>query len=215
MSLFGTKIQNTTGLITGSVGGNLVANCPMKNNANDVSGNGNNGTVSGATLIADRFGIANSAYSNDGIDDSIGFSNTLYNGLTDKSFCAWLNVTTTPSVIYRKWASGAEDKILVVDASVVTIGEYPTTTINFNCACPTGVWFHLCYTSSGTSKKLYINGRWVGTVTRAGVPADSTGIFTIAADNQGGYYNFDIAKVKIYNKALNSFEIKQLYYEGN
>jgi hypothetical protein len=41
----------------------LVAYYPFNGNANDASGNGNNGTVTGATLTTDRFGNPNSAYS--------------------------------------------------------------------------------------------------------------------------------------------------------
>ena len=39
----------------------LVAHYTFDGNANDISGNNNNGTVNGATLVADRFGNANSA----------------------------------------------------------------------------------------------------------------------------------------------------------
>lgn len=35
---------------------------PFNGNANDVSGNGHNGTITGATLTSDRFGNSNSAY---------------------------------------------------------------------------------------------------------------------------------------------------------
>lgn len=41
----------------------LVGWWPFNGNANDESGNGNNGTVNGATLTQDRFGDANGAYS--------------------------------------------------------------------------------------------------------------------------------------------------------
>ena len=40
----------------------LVAYYPFNGNANDESGNGNNGVVHGATLTTDRFGNANAAY---------------------------------------------------------------------------------------------------------------------------------------------------------
>jgi hypothetical protein len=39
--------------------------------ARDETGNGNNGTVYGAVLAADRFGNLNSAYSFDGVNDYI------------------------------------------------------------------------------------------------------------------------------------------------
>jgi hypothetical protein len=41
----------------------LVIHLPFSGNANDVSGNGNNGIVSGPTLTTDRFGAVNQAYS--------------------------------------------------------------------------------------------------------------------------------------------------------
>jgi hypothetical protein len=44
----------------------LVAGYEFNGNANDVSGNGNNGVVNGATLTTDRFGNVGSAYAFDG-----------------------------------------------------------------------------------------------------------------------------------------------------
>ena len=55
----------------------LVGWWPFNGNANDESGNGNHGTVNGATLTADRFGNANMAYGFDGVDDFINLSNPL------------------------------------------------------------------------------------------------------------------------------------------
>jgi hypothetical protein len=49
----------------------LVAYYPLNGNADDMSGNGNHGTVDGATLTQDRFGNQNSAYSFDGVNDYI------------------------------------------------------------------------------------------------------------------------------------------------
>ena len=46
----------------------MVAYYPFNGNANDESGNGYHGTVTGAMLIADRFGNPDSAYSLDGND---------------------------------------------------------------------------------------------------------------------------------------------------
>jgi len=49
----------------------LVGWWPFTGNANDLSGNGHNGSVNGATLTADRFGVANRAFSFDGVNDFI------------------------------------------------------------------------------------------------------------------------------------------------
>jgi hypothetical protein len=52
----------------------LVSYWPFNGNANDESGNGNNGTVNGATLTADRFGTVSKAYSLDGSTNKISFN---------------------------------------------------------------------------------------------------------------------------------------------
>ncbi|MCH1500313.1 MAG: LamG domain-containing protein, partial [Akkermansiaceae bacterium] len=52
----------------------LVAYYPFNGNADDESGNGNNGSVNGAALTADRKGNADSAYSFDGQNDFISAS---------------------------------------------------------------------------------------------------------------------------------------------
>ncbi len=49
----------------------LVGYWPFNANANDESGNGNNGTVNGATLTSDRFGSTNAAYSFNGVSNYI------------------------------------------------------------------------------------------------------------------------------------------------
>jgi hypothetical protein len=65
----------------------LVGWWPFNGNANDLSGNGNNGVVNGATLTTDRFGYANKAYdfnsnNNTYIQAGIGIQDTL-------TFSAW------------------------------------------------------------------------------------------------------------------------------
>jgi hypothetical protein len=53
----------------------LLIYYPFTGNANDASGHGYNGTVSGATLTTDRFGNANSAYDFHGTDAYIDLPN--------------------------------------------------------------------------------------------------------------------------------------------
>jgi hypothetical protein len=64
--LFGINIKAQIDLNNG-----LVAYYPFNGNANDESGNGKNGTVSGAVLTSDRFGNLISAYIFDGTNDYI------------------------------------------------------------------------------------------------------------------------------------------------
>ena len=57
----------------------LVGYWPFNGNANDESGNGNNGTaINGVLMTTDRFNNLNSAYSFDGIDDRIFINNSIF-----------------------------------------------------------------------------------------------------------------------------------------
>ena len=53
----------------------LVGWWGFNGNANDESGNGNNGTVNGATLTTDRFNYCESAYNYDGLNNHIDYGN--------------------------------------------------------------------------------------------------------------------------------------------
>ncbi len=66
----------------------LIAYYPFNGDANDESGNGNNGTVYGATLTMDRFGNTSSAYSFDGINEYINVGQNINPGV-EASFAMW------------------------------------------------------------------------------------------------------------------------------
>jgi hypothetical protein len=72
----------------------LVGYWPFNGNANDESGNGNNGTVNGATLTTDRFGMTDKAYSFDGLDDII-LINNIANVNSNWSINFWYNSTNS------------------------------------------------------------------------------------------------------------------------
>jgi hypothetical protein len=78
----------------------LVGWWPFNGNANDESGNGNNGTVYGASLVTDRFGIVNSAYAFDGskyIRTSVGVSSN-----NSRAISLWIKPTSSSSFIIRR-----------------------------------------------------------------------------------------------------------------
>jgi hypothetical protein len=67
----------------------LVGWWPFNGNANDESGNGNHGTVNGATLTSDRNGAGNKAYNFDGINDYIQTSFEGISGSNSRTFSFW------------------------------------------------------------------------------------------------------------------------------
>ncbi|MEY4604026.1 MAG: hypothetical protein RIT43_1318, partial [Bacteroidota bacterium] len=68
----------------------LVGWWPFNGNANDESGNGNNGTaINGPTLVTDRYGIVNQAFNFDGSDDYVDIGNNTIFNLNDLSISLW------------------------------------------------------------------------------------------------------------------------------
>ena len=66
---------------------------PFNCNANDESGNGHHGTVTGATLTTDRFGAANSAYNFNGASRIVtNYAGVL--GTSSRSISFWYNFNT-------------------------------------------------------------------------------------------------------------------------
>ncbi len=71
----------------------LVGWWPFNGNANDISGNGNNGTVNGATLTTDRFGSSNSAYSFNGTSNFISIpDNNSLDFTTTYTISVWVQI---------------------------------------------------------------------------------------------------------------------------
>ena len=67
----------------------LVGWWPFNGNANDESGNGNNGMVNGATLTSDRFGLANKAYAFDGASNYISINDNTTLDVSNVTISAW------------------------------------------------------------------------------------------------------------------------------
>jgi uncharacterized protein (TIGR02145 family) len=71
----------------------LVGWWPFTGNANDLSGNGYNGIVNGATLTTDRFGVGNRAYNFNGTSDIVLNNTANVNFQAGVTFSSWINAS--------------------------------------------------------------------------------------------------------------------------
>ncbi|MFC1577624.1 LamG-like jellyroll fold domain-containing protein [Thermodesulfobacteriota bacterium] len=215
--------------------GNLVAYYPFNGNANDESGNENHGTVHGATLTTDRFGIPDSAYSFDG-SDYVNFSATNMPS-TDRTVGFWVNTSDTSARRLMFGYGGNYNSpqyssftIYFVSAdkrSIEVHRHYPGGNfINYTAPSPlTNAWYHLSVTSDSSGSRLYINGEPVisnGTVIVTyvngkdgyiGAIPDGGGISPYF-DGNYPFFKGVIDDVVIYNRALSHGEISSLYLAG-
>jgi hypothetical protein len=220
---------------------NLKMYLPFTGNVADASGNGNVVTVSGATLITDRFGAANSAYHFDGVNDFM----SIVNGAGMKptypfSFSCWIKIiSSNPQVsvnhVYNNDYTipgtnydGAIFNVPVTGIWQASVGDGgPTNPSNrrtkaTNQIVPFGTWHHIAaVVNSATSMKLYIDcaevpGSYSGT--GSGLVYTPNGQGMIARGNGGGgenYLNADLDEMRFYDRALTDQEIIALYYFPN
>lgn len=214
---------------------NLVGWWPFSGNANDESGNANNGTVNGATLTTDRFGNTNSAYSFDGVNDFIQAPN--YASNSSFTVSCWVNMST-----YNLNSLGANDFIFfanhsginnlsrnfmigyrnfgnengfssyIYNSSGAQLGGYATNQI------PPSVnsWHHLVSVfENGTYIKMYLNGVLFYNQT-SNVPTQSNMpslplFFGIGVSTQFDFLEGKLDDVGFWNRALTQEEITSLY----
>jgi gliding motility-associated-like protein len=218
----------------------LVGYWPFNGNANDESGNGNNGTVTGATLTTDRFGNTGKAYYFDGINDKIDVPNSsTLNFSSDKlSISFWINVPIYPTsgehVLINKQSgngpltSGFQIELSSPDGNRLQYryadagngGGWAVLTIPYSNLSMTGTWFHVVTTTSTGFDKLYINGILVASnSTQHNYHLGSnTEILRFGGASPSiignWYYSGNMDDIRIYNRALNEIEIQALYREG-
>jgi hypothetical protein len=102
----------------------LVGWWPFNGNANDESGNGNNGTVNGATLAADRFGNAGKAYSFD-VGDKIS-TNITPSNITQYSYSAWFKTTNGGAIIGSNALGNTKNLTLAIHTNSTSVGNLGT-----------------------------------------------------------------------------------------
>lgn len=98
----------------------LVAYYPFNGNANDESGNGNNGTIQNARLTSDRFGNTTSAIYLSGVNDYIALPGDIMNGEREGTLSVWikLDAGNTDSAIFSK---GTTFDVWVKRGNILTV----------------------------------------------------------------------------------------------
>jgi hypothetical protein len=212
----------------------LVGWWPFNGNADDESGNGNNGTVIGATLTADRFGNANRAYSFDGFDDFIQLNSIGIIGDQNRSFSFHSKLNTVnlssdlSAIAYGGNSSSCSQAGNDNEYGFMNINNNASARIDGTCTAIWSTntiqdtqWHHVVFTFDNNQGnqfnyfKIYIDGFVVSLGTYNG----STTLNTISlADLVFGKSNklsrfFDglLDDIGIWNRALTEQEIANLY----
>jgi hypothetical protein len=197
----------------------LVGWWPFNGNANDESGNGNNGTVNGATLTVDRFGVADKAYSFDGNTVTIPLTQQMVN-MSNRTISFWFKTTGPQSggrffeATNYSWGAASYNSNLFdcwFNKSNIAYNAVGLSYPNHNS------WYNIVYVcdSINSSVRVYLNGVNVHTsisVSNPGNPIDWQNHFLrLGQGNANESFGGDLDDFGIWDRALNLCEIQQLY----
>lgn len=199
----------------------LVAYYPFNGNADDKSGNDNNGTVNGAKFTTDRHGEPDKAANFDGKSwiEVPGLKLDLHS----LTFGAWFitsdkrYVTSMVSQPGGSTTTGTRIGLLTSKACFTTGAGNGPTLLSSN-AVNDDVWHHLVGAFDRGQLHLYVDGELQGFAKfEAGphFPDESVYIgkeFRLpTTGNDYRYYTGSLDDVRIYNRALSADEVKALY----
>jgi hypothetical protein len=209
----------------------LIGYYPFTGNANDQSGNSNNGTVTGAILTTDRFGNTNSAYSFNGTSDLISFPQLFaFNQTGDASISIWINSNTPPSNVQ---ATFLKSNLSTPDNNRFNFFLNPlsgdTLKLNFDyretnstihilniCNTLTKYnWQNIVYSRTGNTYKLYVNGQLINSSVD-NAPNLPTATGWLVGNDPSSIHDFSgkIDDIRIYSRALDSVEVNSIFNEG-
>jgi uncharacterized protein (TIGR02145 family) len=211
----------------------LVGYWPFCGNANDESGNGNDGVVNGATLTEDRFGNAGSAYELNGSDEYISVSSDSIALLPSEqiTLSVWFKIDADgaysgnnllgPIMRSRFYGYVVWYDSLSTSIQVITHHDNNGEIIGSDTRTPAGVndnnWHLLTSTFNGDVSNLYLDGALVDSYDISGnlyyVP---DGIVAFGKDGNNpspltAHYAGSLDDIAIWNRALTAEEITELF----
>ncbi len=207
--------------LTGTLTNGLVGYWPFNGNANDESGNGNNGTVYGASLTTDRFGNVGKAYSFDGVNDNIIVPNNVNFQQNRHAINFWLKTNQLPSLRYnlitkdgplRQWVAQLENNGAIRNAVFTDNGEF---TFNSNINYQLNSWIMVTKIWDENISKTYINGSLAGSMNTTANIVQSNNDLYFAGNDSYILYKGILDDIAIFNRALTATEIQQLFNFSN
>ena len=201
----------------------LVGWWPFNGNAIDESVNSNDGTVNGATLTTDRFGIANAAYSFNGIANSILVPSVFYDISVSHSISMWVSINDLTLVGQYLWNTSNHTG----EAFVYNWGAYNNNVLyclgngtSWSITCGTeqtfltatsNIWYLYTMTYSSGVWSIFINGQLADTYTSANLPTGVSSLVFGDIAMGGEALNGKLDDIGIWNRALTQQEITDLY----
>ena len=203
----------------------LIGWYPFTGNSNDQSGNNNNGLNNGASLINDRFNNPNAAYVFNGVNSFINvptFSTLTYSPITISIWANFSSLCFPQSSNCWQMLIGRDAFGNTSQGAITLHNHSPNNLINkliyytgggadiSNITPNINSWQHIVFTYENSTTKWYINGVLSYTAPFSYI-SNSNIPFNIGSGGNRYFFNGSLDDIGIWNRALTTCEINQLY----
>ena len=203
----------TDGLVLALDAGNAKSYPGSGTTWNDLSGNGNNGTlVNGVGYDSGNGG----ALSFDGVNDYVQLSSPLFTSFSSISISSFIKFNTTSEscqIFDMRDGSGDGPSLLMSNPEGnVLYSSMNSSNISGNNTIVSGLVYYVTLTYDGSVAKIYLNGSIDNTKNISETfnisvnPTIATRSFSIGSANKS---NCNIYNMTVYNRALTASEIQQ------
>jgi len=176
----------------------------------DESGNGNNGTIKGASWTEGRFG---GALRFDGVDDWVTVTDRAALDLgTSYTLSAWVQPESSNrwQTVLMKETAGTFGYALYATSDSPPPSAWAGATSTYGTgALPRSSWSHLTVTVGGGVQRLYVNGTQVASGPVSGAVA-TDGAFRIGGNSvwSNEFFKGKIDEVRVYDRTLGADEVR-------
>jgi len=189
----------------------------------DMSGNGNDGTITGATSVTGKRG---NALSFNGSSDYV--HRETFNNLPSSNMTLSVWVKTTSATVQYVMAQGRRPEtvngeyIYEIEADGTQLfwdynSNYGYAATGFsNTSVADGQWHHIAFVKNGVNGTYYLDGQADGTKVASGDKSYITNDFSMGKNyrDNNNFFNGIIDEARVYNRALSAADVSKLYKSG-
>lgn len=188
----------------------LVAYYPLNGNANDASGNGLHGIISGVQPDVDRNGNTNQALYFDG-NDQVEIADATAFDFTDFTYSLWYEADDPTGTNWQTLIDLDDDANFfgITQNQYGIWGPCATTPLG---TVSTG-WHHVVYLRNGNDYSIYEDGQLMVSGNSCGGSLDVSYLMLGVGHGapSGEYFSGRMDEVRIYNRGITSQEVQDIY----
>ena len=197
----------------------LIAHLPLNGNGTDISGNGNNATVSayGVTPCANYLAIPTQAMFFSGASDNgiMSFNTPLLNNRAAFSMSFWFNLSSLTNGMSMVGQDNILETGFYTGPNRITVYHPTSGSVGVNLTLGANNWQHFVITCDNTGMKVYLNNvlslNLAGNYSLTNNTTNTNIGGNVVNQSNNSWFRGSIDEVRFYDRVLNATEVGLLY----